>query len=247
MSIIQPIFKREIFTCPYCKKDGKQNWIHLKDKLDKDTKIDNVKIGTILAMPVLGSVVAGSVLSKNKISYKMLSQLSFSVCAGCAGYIIWKDGNRLYPKEITLPEPSKYMLKDAAEIYEEARLIFELSPRSSSALLRLSLEIILRNILNEYNKTLNQMIGQLAIEDIDEHTKKGLDIIRYHGNQCIHTGEINLEENKDSVESLFTLVNYIVDDLIGKKQKIDEQYSKIPHAVRKAISKRDNIKNHSKN
>lgn len=129
---------------------------------------------------------------------------------------------------------------------EEARLIFDSSPRSSSALLRLSLEMILRNILNEENKTLNQMIGQLATKNIDDHTKKGLDILRYYGNQSVHTGEINLEEDKDSVLFLFDLVNYIVDDLIGKKQKIDEQYSKIPHSIRSAIIKRDNIEKPSK-
>lgn len=68
---------------------------------------------------------------------------------------------------------------------------------------------------------------------------KGLDIIRYYGNQSVHTGEINLEENMDSIELLFDLANYIVDDLIGKKQKIDEQYSKIPHSITNAISNRD--------
>jgi hypothetical protein len=62
----------------------------------------------------------------------------------------------------------------------------------------------------------------------------------------VHTDEINLEEDKDSVLFLFDLVNYIVDDLTGKKQKIDEQYSKIPHSIRSAIIKRDNIEKTSK-
>ncbi|WP_078549253.1 DUF4145 domain-containing protein [Litchfieldia alkalitelluris] len=243
MSAIKTIFKREIFTCPYCNGDEKQNWFHFKDKLDKENKIDSVKIGASIALKGIPLITKFN----GTINYKMLSELSFSICAGCTGYIIWKSGIRLYPNEITLPKSSKYMPKDAADIFEEARLIFDASPRSSSALLRLSLEMILRSILNENKKTLNQMIGQLATENIDEHTKKGLDILRYYGNQSVHTGEINIEEDKDSVIFLFDLINYIVDDLIGKKQKIDEQYSKIPHAVRKAILKRDNIEKPSKN
>lgn len=238
MSIIPPIFKREIFTCPHCKLDCKQNWIYFKDNLEKDQKKGNIK-SSVALLGGVGLALALSTGAFKKSNYETLSELSFSVCKSCTGYIIWKGENRLYPKENKLPEPSKYMPIEAAEIFEEARQLFEFSPRSSSALLRLSLEIILRNILNEKNKTLNQMIGQLVIADIDEHIKKGLDIIRYYGNQSIHTGEINLEENMDSVELLFEFVNYIVDDLIGKKSKIDEQYSKLPHPIKKAISSRD--------
>lgn len=78
------------------------------------------------------------------------------------------DNQRIiYPQQICttqVPTPSKYMPEDVKKMYKEAANVFEISPRSSAALIRLTLELLLkRYLVNDGRKhTLNEMIGMLS-------------------------------------------------------------------------------------
>lgn len=92
------------------------------------------------------------------------------------------------------------------------------------------------------------MIAELVKLDIPEHIQQGLDAIRVYGNEGIHAGEINLNDDQDTVMFLFGLINIMVEELISRKKKIKDFYSKLPVSKIKGIANRDkSVKNTQKN
>lgn len=133
------------------------------------------------------------------------------------------------------------MPKDVKKIYEEAQSVYEHSPRASSALLRLAIETLIPQLEFGVNKTqsLFKMIGELVDKEIPTHIQEGLDAIRYYGNNGIHTAEIDMKDDRNSVIFLFNLCNLIVKELITEKKEIKEFYNLIPEKLRSSIDKRD--------
>lgn len=86
------------------------------------------------------------------------------------------------------------------------------------------------------------MIHQLVQKDIPDHIQQGLDAIRIYGNDGIHSGEIVMGDNQETVEYLFELVNYMTEELITKKKKIKSFYEKLPLSKIESILKRDKAK-----
>lgn len=168
--------------------------------------------------------------------------LYISVCTYCFKYTIWVNENVIFPAELNTPAPSLNMPEDVKEIYKEAQLVYENSPRAASALLRLAIETLIPKL--EYginpNKTLFEMIGELVEKKIPEYIQKGLDSIRYYGNKGIHTAEIDMKDDRESVFFLFTLCNLIVEELITKEKEVADFYNLMPERFRLSVNKRDN-------
>jgi hypothetical protein len=65
-------------------------------------------------------------------------------------------------------------------------------------------------------------------------------LVRVVGNNAVHPGEIQIEENKDKIEIFFGLVNLIVDVLIVQPAKINAMFDTlVPSAQKKQIEVRD--------
>ena len=71
--------------------------------------------------------------------------------------------------------------------------------------------------------------------------QEAFDSIRVIGNNGVHPGEINLDENKDLAAALFPLMNLIVEKMISDPKKIDEIYKCLPPRALEAIGKRDKV------
>lgn len=70
--------------------------------------------------------------------------------------------------------------------------------------------------------------------------QQALDFVRVVGNNAVHSGEINLDDNKEIALSLFKIINMIADDLISKPKEMDELYHQIiPEQTRGHIAIRD--------
>ena len=63
--------------------------------------------------------------------------------------------------------------------------------------------------------------------------------MRVVGNNAVHPGEMNVRDDPATAESLFALVNFIVEEMISKPKEIAKIYGTIPRAARQAIKKRD--------
>jgi hypothetical protein len=59
------------------------------------------------------------------------------------------------------------------------------------------------------------------------------------GNNAVHPGEIQLEEQPETVDALFALLNVVVEDRIAQPRQIDELYKALPATALDAIARRD--------
>lgn len=218
----------KIYICPHCGvMSGMEIYIYIfkKNNMDFvlnggycecfDTKIDLDKI------------------------IKEHETLSIVTCKSCKKFHIKLNDKIIYPQTSSLPVPNHDMPSEIISLYNEARNIFESSPRASAALLRLALQKLCIE-LGEKGENLNKDIGALVEKkQIPETIQKAFDSIRIIGNNAVHPGNINLEENKDSVAALFSILNFIVEKTISESKKINEIYNLLPLESLKAIEKRD--------
>jgi len=130
------------------------------------------------------------------------------------------------------------MPEEIMKDYCEARSICSLSPRGATALLRLAIQKLCMH-LGESGKNINTDIGNLVKKGLPVKIQQALDIVRVTGNNAVHPGEMQLEEDPETADSLFELVNLIVENQISQPKSIKELYEKLPQGPVDAIKKRD--------
>lgn len=147
-----------------------------------------------------------------------------------------------------VPKASNSMPEDVKDIYNEAASVFELSPRSAAALIRLTLETLLKKHLVNDGKThsLNSMIGMSNMKQ-PELVTEFMDMIRKAGNEEVHPeyeklehewGDITKDTNKDQVLYMFKYINSIC-DLLGVVNKMQSDYDALPESQKQAIQQRN--------
>jgi hypothetical protein len=144
----------------------------------------------------------------------------------------------LYPINAAVAMPSPDMPPDVASDYLEARSIFEASPRSSAALLRLAIQKLCKH-LGQPGKNINDDIGALVRAGLPVEVQQALDYVRVIGNNAVHPGNLNVADNPDVAKTLFELINFIVEVMITRPRKIQGLYNSLPANVQQAIQKRD--------
>ena len=146
----------------------------------------------------------------------------------------------VYPRTTIAPEPSEDMPEDVMVDYQEAQHVVEDSPRAAAALLRLAMEKLARELTEDEDKKLYQMIGDLKEEGrIDDRIQQALDSVRVTGNNWVHPGELNVTDDYETAYRLFELVNAVVKLTIARDNLIKEQYAKVPENKKKGIEQRD--------
>ena len=162
-------------------------------------------------------------------------------CSHCNSTTVWLSENNLmiWPQDIsTAPLPNPDMPEEILSDYTEARSIVSLSPRGAAALLRLSIQKLCKH-LNEKGENINDDIGSLVEKGLPVRIQQALDIVRVTGNNAVHPGEMQLQEDRETVSSLFELVNMIVENQISQPKAVDNLYGKLPPNAVEAIKKRD--------
>ena len=134
--------------------------------------------------------------------------------------------------------PSDDVPVDIKKIYNEAGLILNDSPRASGALMRLALELLLKDV-NKNKLGLNDNIDKLIESKVPEQLIKALTILRVNGNDIMHTGEIKILETAEDVTYLFELFNMVVEELITGPKKLGELYTRVPESQRKRVEKQN--------
>lgn len=159
-------------------------------------------------------------------------------CANCKNKIIWIKDEYVYPDSLPI-SPNEDMPNVVKVLYEEAGLIYTKSPRAACALLRLAIDRLC-NELGETDRDINKNIASLVKRGISVEVQQALDIVRVVGNKAVHPGQITFDvDNVETAETLFTLINLIVDRLISEPKRIAEMFDKLPENVKNAVKKRD--------
>ena len=74
---------------------------------------------------------------------------------------------------------------------------------------------------------------------LDPDLPKAFDTVRVFGNNAVHPGTIDLQDDREAATALFMLLNKIADRMIAQPGKIEEIYVSLPSGSREAIDRRD--------
>ena len=257
---VSPSISLQSFTCPRCGANSHQNWFDLHAEgteknlptifdveryealaRDQENTHEDQKIPES-SMKYFEKLADGDVFIRTPSSaryvYHEIHNLHLSSCYSCKELSIWLYDTLIYPPEPEAEEPNEDMPKSIRKDYEEARLIFKHSAKGAAALLRLCIEKLC-NHLDAEGKDLNAKIGDLVKKGMNKKVQMALDSVRVIGNEAVHPGQIDLNDNKDIARALFKLVNQIVKELITEDREIKEIYAVLPEEKKEGIEKRD--------
>lgn len=163
----------------------------------------------------------------------------FSQCDACEQKLIWKSGEVVWPRVSLAPEAHVDFPKNLRSDYEEAGQIYNDSPRASAALLRLCLQKLCAH-LGATGDNINNDIQFLYDEfGLGRRVRDSMDILRVVGNNAVHPGEINLDDNREISLGLFRIINFIIDKAISEPAHVDSIFAQLPESAREAIERRD--------
>ncbi len=122
--------------------------------------------------------------------------------------------------------------------YLEARSIIEVSPRGAAALLRLCVQKLAVH-LGGSGKNINEDIALLVKNGLPARVQQALDVVRVVGNNAVHPGEMNIEDQPQTAQALFGLVNLIVDNQISQPRHVSSLFDSLPDGAKSAVEKSD--------
>ena len=214
MSYVAPQFESTAFTCPHCSVLAQFHWAQAHHE---------VKIA---------GMTAGRHMSEVFVAY----------CHSCKNKMLWlRDGagtRPVYPSISTAPPPHADLPQPLRAEYEEARSILGMSPRGAAALLRLLLQRLCKE-LGESGENINADIASLVQKGLPSRVQQALDIVRVVGNNAVHPGTIDINDDPEIARRLFALVNLIVENRISEPKQIDALYQSLPATSLEAIRRRD--------
>lgn len=247
MASTQPSTKASAFDCPYCKAYSRQTWLSVSGsplvpgslpQLIDHTSVDP---GVAKALQAMGAAwgEAGTVvqLKQPLAASVILPNAHFSKCDHCRKAAIWFGEMLAYPPNSTAPPPHPEMPGGVKKDYLEARDIVGASPRGAAALLRLALQKLCAEAVGQEN--INAATEILVGKGLDTTLVRALDVLRVVGNNAVHPGQMNLDEDRATANQLFELTNLCVDGLISRPKRIAEMFERLPEGSRKAIAARD--------
>ena len=151
----------------------------------------------------------------------------YAFCQNCFKCSIWENGELVYPRVGVVHIPSEDMPVDVKDDYEEARLIVNDSPRGACALLRLSVKKLLGH-LDVEGDGLDVKVGNLVKDGLPVEVQKALESVKVVGGLAIHPGEMDLDDDDNTANALFGILNFIVEDRITRPKEIRGIYNLLP-------------------
>jgi hypothetical protein len=256
-----PSIKKTAFECPHCGAYTTQVWFTLyAEKLpdgfqgpffpneefikeidgNKEVSADIVTYWEKVRQEMLTGLVFFKKKEKRSWAGLDVKNLNISKCFHCKKITVWVHDGIVFPSEKQGVLPNQDLPDDIIKDFEEARAIVSLSPRGGAALLRLCIQKLCDHLGAEGNN-INQNIGNLVEKGLNPLVQQSLDIVRVIGNEAVHPGVIDLNDDRDTANTLFDLVNSITEQMITHPKNVEKMYSELPESKREAIERRDGI------
>lgn len=167
-----------------------------------------------------------------------IKALRTAKCAHCGDFSVWWYGEMVRPAVTPVEKPSNDLPTEVRRDYEEAAQIVQKSPRAAAALLRLAIQKLCASV-GGTGANLNTDIAKLVEGGLPVKIQKMLDTVRVIGNHAVHPGQINLDDQPQTAEALFRLVNIVAEKMISEPKEIDALYGSLPEKDKEQIAKRD--------
>jgi len=151
---------------------------------------------------------------------------------------LWVGEELIYPPVLAASPPHDDLAEPALSGYVEARAVASASPRAAAALLRLCLQQLVE-ILGADSDDLNTGIGELVARGLHVRIQQAMDAVRVIGNESVHPGTIDVNDDPAMALALFELVNLVVDSMVTQPKMVEELYGRLPETKREAIERRD--------
>lgn len=161
-----------------------------------------------------------------------------SKCYTCKKIAVWVHDNLLFPKMQYAIPPNQDLPDGVKRDYEEASEILDKSPRGAAALLRLAIQKLCVH-LGEPGKNINADIATLVKRGLDIRVQQALDVVRVVGNNAVHPGQMDIQDDKDTARTLFGLINLISEKLITEPAHVQKLFDSLPEGARRQIEERD--------
>ena len=239
-------YRSSKFQCPHCGVVAQQHWFDNYELANTVFKLYNhiyfdfrAKIKSYDQRTIEQFLNIVKQKFPNDINSFIPNSLSIALCQSCDKYSLWINEDIVYPRKISIEPPNEDLNEEIKAIYNEASKIFIDSPRGATAMLRLALQLLLKQLGKE-GKNINNDIKELVEDGLSPKIQKALDLLRVVGNNAVHPGQINLTDNKDVALKLFKILNIIANEMITKPKEIEALYEDvIPEETKEHINNRD--------
>lgn len=252
-----PSIKRNSFNCPHCGAHADQFWYELYAKNSENSTPNIMDESTIKMIEEDPNIpfdlkedqldwirenMKGFVhidrLSESKELNFEIRNLFLSKCYSCKKIAVWIHDKLVFPKQKYQIASNFDLPDDIKNDYNEASAIFDDSPRGAAAILRLAIQKLCMH-LKQPGKNINSDIQALVKAGLDVQVQQALDFVRVIGNNAVHPGNIDIEDNKETVLALFGLINLIAEKMISEPKHVNELFDSLPDGVKEQIKKRD--------
>lgn len=256
---VSPSTAETAFSCPYCGAFTTQHWFNLLARENnRDSLTPNIpdaarrhNFATRSDIPeeirphlleLCDKTAAGNPFFENidkwQDSRKKLHNLNLSECYNCNKLAVWVHTGLVHPNIKIGVMANPDLPLDIQSDFEEARTIINASPRGAAALLRLCVQKLCAH-LGEKGKDIDADIANLVKKGLNPLVQQALDIVRVVGNEAVHPGTLNIQDDQATAIQLLELVNAIADQMISHPKSVQKLYEKLPETKRAAIKLRD--------
>lgn len=223
-------FGEEAFNCPYCGVYARHTWQWVSSMRTPENRPNVHEPDIRFYFSETGDTWGGH----------LINGLNISSCSHCHSMALWLRDRLLLPPNSNAEPPHDDMPVAVRAVYEEASEIVDASPRGAAALLRVALELLTHELECDPAKKINENIGQLVKQGLSPEIIKALDIVRVTGNKAAHTaGTLLLDDDRETATALFQIINYIVEQTIAYKRRLEEMHDRLPEGIKRQIEQRN--------
>jgi hypothetical protein len=219
---IEPQLGAKSFSCPHCNAIAHQDWYRLFLQPENATDVvvltpESITTANMLlhsdrdALSEIDQFVER--LKKHELTFEYqnhpqsvkvkMANLHVSNCHNCNGFGIWVGGRLVFPFRVA-DRPDL-----VAEDFEEAAVILDKSPRGAAALIHLCVQTLIP--LEERGKHLDNEIAALIGKGLKVEIQEAMGALRVLANNGVHSGNIDLKENRATATRIFALLKMIVE------------------------------------